>query len=123
MAFLTGTITVQVYSDTQQTEFPQELIPQITKNFQDLTITGAQVSQIPLAATDSISINFNNIGTVKRWYLFSDVADLNVSINGAADVVYEAGIPGFVPIALTSLDLENPSLTLDTTAYLVLITG
>lgn len=123
MAFLTGTITVQVYSDTQQTEFPKELIPQISKDFQDLTITGAQVSQIPLAASGTVTVNFNSIGTIKRWYLLSDTTDLSVNMNGLGNVTYEAGIPGFTPIQLSSLVLTNSSSSLATTAFLVLITG
>lgn len=123
MAFLQGTISLEVYSDVQQTEFPKELIPQIAKDFQDLTITGAQVSQIPLAASGSVTVNFNSIGTVKRWYLYSDTTDLNVNMNGLGDVTYETGIPGFVPIQLSSLVLTNASATTATTAFLVLVTG
>lgn len=123
MAFLNGSIELRLYADSSQTEFPKELIPHIDKEFSDTTVTGAEVVYIPLAASGSQTVNFNSVGTVKRFYLYSNTTDLSVNMNGLGTVTYEAQIPGFMPIQLSSLVLTNSSSTTATTAVLVLITG
>lgn len=123
MAFLVGKLDLKVYSDVSETEFPKELVPQITKEFEDLTISGVQVSSFSLAAAATQAINTNGIGTVKRFYLYSSVSDLSISINGLAALTYEAGIPGFAPITVSSLSITNSSASIATVVSLVLVTG
>jgi hypothetical protein len=122
MAFLTGTVEFKTYTDTSQTEFPKELVPHIKKDFSNTSITEIQSTTISLAALGSQAITLNGVSPVTKWYLYSDTTALTLTINGSATTfTYEAGMPGYIPIALTSLTIVNASAVSATTVTLVLI--
>lgn len=122
MSFLSGTIEFRVYTDSAQTEFPTELVPSISKEFSNDSITEIQATSFVLAASGSQAINFNGVGTVKRFYLYSDAADLTLTINGGVTTyTYTAGEPGYVPIQLSSLTIANASSSSSTNVTLVMI--
>jgi hypothetical protein len=124
MAYLTGTIEFKVYTDSAQTEFPQELVPSIKKEFSDNSISEVQATTISLPASGSQAINLNGVATVKRWYLYTDASSLTLTINGSATTfTYNPGIPGFIPMTLTSLSITNDSASAATNVTLVLVTG
>lgn len=122
MAFLTGNIELQIYTDSQQTEFPSELIPSISKTFEDTSVTGVQPLVFSLAASGTQAINLNGLA-VSRVYLHSASTALNVNFNGLGTVSYEAGIPGFMPITVTSLSVTNSSSSTATTVTVILVTA
>lgn len=122
MSFLTGSLNLDVYTDTAQTEFPNENLVKIFKEFSSSVITEAQITSISLAASGSQAISFNGVGTVKRFYLYSDAAALTLTINGSATTfTYEAGMPGYIPIQLSSLTIVNASSSVATTVTLAMI--
>lgn len=121
MPFLNASISCQVYTDPDQTEFPQELLPSIQKEFSSSDITEIQSTTVTLTASGSQVIAFNGVDTVKRWYMYSNSADVGLEINGGASVTFQAGEPGYVPITLTSLHITNLSASVATTVTLVMI--
>lgn len=121
MPFLKASIGVTAYTDDNETEFPQELVPSITKEFTNSDITEIQSTTVVLAPSGVQSISFNGVGTVKRWYIFSNVADLTLAINGGTPVTCQGSEPGYVPITLTSLSITNASASVSTTVTLVMI--
>lgn len=122
MAFLNGLISFRVYSDSSETEFPQELIPSISKEFENSEITEIQATTVVLAAAGSQTISFNSVGTVKRWYLYSSAADLTLNVNGlGSSITYQSMEPGYIPMTLSSLVITNASASVSTTVTLVMI--
>lgn len=121
MPFLTASIELTAYTDDNQTEFPQELVPSISKEFSSSSITELQSTTVVLAASGSQTISFNGVGTVKRWYLFSSAADVTLAINGGAALTYQGQEPGYVPLTLSSLVITNASASVSTTVTLVMI--
>lgn len=121
MAFLLGTIDFKVYTDSSQTDFPTELVPQISKEFANSTVTEIQSTTITLVGAASQVISFNGVGTVKRWYLYSSATDLTVNPNAIGNLTFQAQEPGFCPITLSSLTITNASPSVDTIVTLVMI--
>lgn len=124
MGYLVGLIDFKVYSDSAQTEYPKELIPHIEKEFSASTASEVLVASVSLAASGSQTVNFNGLDSCKYFYLYSDTSNLTLTPNGSATTfTYTAQVPGFVPIQLTSLVIENASASNATTVTLVLIKG
>jgi hypothetical protein len=123
VAFLTGQLIFKVYTDSAQTDFPQELFPGITKSFSDTTVTGLESLYESLAASGSVTINLNSLSNITGVYLYSDSTDINVAINGGSAITYKASIPGYMPLVITSLTLTNSSSTTATNISLVLVKG
>jgi hypothetical protein len=121
LAFLTGTIQFKAYIDSAETEFPQELVSDIKKEFENDAITEVQSTTISLAAGGSQSITLNGVSPVKRWYLYSSSTALTIDVNGLGNMTFQAGEPGYIPITLTSLSITNASGTTATTVTLILI--
>ena len=121
MAFLQGNISFTVYTDSAQTEFPTQLVPQLDIDFEDNAVTQAQASTITLAASGTQTINLNGISGLKRMYLYSDTNDLLVNMNGLGNITYKAQEPGYMPLELTSLAITNSSSSAATNVTVVLI--
>jgi len=122
-AILEGSIELKVYTDSQQTEFPQELIPNITKSFQNLAVDSAQITYISLSASGSQAITLNGTSNLQYMYLYSDTSDLSLAINGGAAITYKAAIPGFMPLVVTSLTITNASASVATNVAIAIISG
>lgn len=121
MAFLTGKIELLVYTDEAQTEFPMEKIPNISKEFEGLDIDGVMPFVTSLAASGTQTLNFNGL-SVKKIYIHSNLQNISVNINGLGAITYEAEIPGFMPLAVSSLVITNLSSTDPTTVTVIAIT-
>lgn len=121
MPFLNVTLDIEIYTDSAQTEFPQELVPHIVKEFEDTAVTQIQATTVSIAANGSQTINLNGLTSVKRFYLFSDTTALNVNMNGLGNITYQAQEAGYCPLNITSLVLGNASSTTATTATVILI--
>lgn len=123
MAYAIGTISLQVYTDTSDTVFPQLSVPNFSATFKDSTVTGVQPLYINLTASGSQTINLNGIGTPTKFYFYSDATDVNVNINGLGNILFKAMVPGFVPCQISSLVLTNSSSSTATNVTLVLVAG
>lgn len=123
MGFLTGKINLKYYIDSSETEFPEEVLANIAKEFEDAAVLEFETISIDLAASDSQAISLNGVATVKRWYLYSSATELSLTINGTAGFTYQASMPGYMPIELSSLTIANASSTTATKVTLILITG
>lgn len=123
MAFLTGKVKVKIYTDSAETEFPKELILDFDKDFEDVTVDEVETVRISLAASGSQAINVNGVGTIQKVLIYSDTTDLTVAFNGLSAITYKAGVPGMMPLELTSLTVTNASGSSATNVLVVLITG
>lgn len=123
MAYLTGSITLKLYTDSAQTEFPQELIPSMLKSFQNTSVDSAQTTFISLAASGSQAINLNGTSNIQGMYVYSDSQDVTLAINGLSAITYKAGQAGFMPMVVTSLTVANSSSTTATNVTVILISG
>ena len=123
MAFLTGSITLKLYTDSAQTEFPQELIPSMLKSFQNTSVDSAQTTFISIAASGSQAITLNGTSNIQGLYVYSDVADITLALNGLAAITYKAGQAGFMPMVVTSLTVANSSASAATNVTIILISG
>ena len=123
MGFLTGNVSVLVYKDSAQTEFPQQKIVDIDQAMTDDSVAEAQVLYIALAASGAQTVNLNGVSSVEKLFIYSDTTDLNVNINGLGDIPYKAGTPGIMPLSVSSLVITNASSSLATTATVALISG
>lgn len=123
MAYLTGSINLKLYTDSSQTEFPQELIPSMLKNFQNTGVDSAQTTFINLAASGSQAITLNGTSNIQGMYVFSDSQDITLAINGLSAITYKAGMAGFMPMVVTSLTVANSSSTTATNVTIILISG
>lgn len=120
MAFLTGTIAFKAYTDSAQTEFPQELVSDLSKDFANSALTGVESSTFSIAALGTQTINFNSVSSVKRFYIYSNTADITVNMNSLGNITCKAGIPGLVPFTVTTLIIGNSSASLATTVTVIL---
>ncbi len=119
MAFLAVNVSLQAYIDSNQTEFPEQLISNISQDFEDSAVTQMQSTTIVLAGGASQVITLNGVATVKRWYIFSSATDLTLAINGAAAMTCQASEPGYVPITLSSLTITNADPSVSTTVTFI----
>lgn len=121
--FLSGTLNLQIYSDSAQTVYPQLSQPNLNVTFTNSAVTGKEELYFSLAASASQTINFNSLSGVTQWYINSDAANLSLQINGASAMTYTFGIPGYIPLTLTSLIVTNASSSVATNVHLILIKG
>lgn len=121
MPFLTGSIEIEVYTDSAQTAFPLELVPHIKKTLASSTITKVQTTVVSLAASGSQTISFNGVAAPTRFYIYSNVASVLVNMNGLGNITLMAAEPGYIPFAVTSMVLTNNSSSDATTVTVVLI--
>lgn len=119
MAFLEANITLKVYTDSEQTEFPEELVTDISKSYINSDVTELQSTTIVLAGAGSQAITLNGVATVKRWYILSSITALSLVINGATAVTLQAAEPGYIPITLTSLTITNADPSVSTTVTFI----
>ena len=122
-AILQGSIQLQVYTDSQQTEFPQELIPNITKSFQNLAVDSAQIVYLNIVGAASQAINLNGTSNIQGIYIYSDTSDLSLAINGGSAITYKAAYPGYMPMVVTSLTITNASATVATNVVVAIVSG
>lgn len=115
-------VSLNVYSDPDQTTFPNQNLASFSKEIDDSTVTGFESTTINLAASGSQSINLNGISNVTSLFIYSDTNDCTLTINGNA-MTLKAGIPGLMPIAITSLSITNLSSTTVTNVTIMLIAG
>jgi hypothetical protein len=123
MAFLEGKLKLKIYTDSTQTEFPTFNLPQVDEDFINDTVTGIQPLYLNLAASGTQAINFNGLTGITQFYIKSDAADITLAMNGLSPVTVKYGVPGYVPIALTSLSITNSSASVATNVTLILIKG
>lgn len=121
MAYLVANVKLKAYTDTNQTEFPEQLVSNIEKEFTSSSVTEVQSLTISLAALGTQAITLNGVATVKRWYIYSSATDVTVEINGLSALTVQAAEPGYIPITLTSLTVNNASASTATTVTVVLI--
>jgi len=121
MPYMTGKVELTIYNDAAQTDFPLVNVPSISRTFSDTDVAEVQTTVITLAASGSQAITFNGLDSVTKWALFSSTSDLTLTINGTAGFTYKAGIPGWIPITLTSLTITNASSSVATTVELVMV--
>jgi hypothetical protein len=107
--FLTGKITLNVYQDSAQTPAPLLNIPSVAQAFQSSVVTGVQTSTVSVAASGTQAITLNGVGTVTGVFLYSDTSNVNVNINGLGNMVLHSGVPGFMPLTVSSLSINNAS--------------
>lgn len=119
MAYLVNNIEFKVYSDTSETEFPQQLLASVSKEFSSSTVTELLTVSVVLAGAGAQTINLNGVGTIKRWYLYSSSTALNVNMNSLGDVTYQAQEAGYTPITLSSLVITNASASDSTTVTFI----
>lgn len=123
MAYVTGTISIEAYTDTADTVFPQLQLPNLTQTFKDSTVSGIQPLFINIAASGSQTINLNGVGTPTKLYFYSDTTDCNLNFNGLGNILFKAQVPGFIPAQISSLVVTNSSSSVATNVTLVLIAG
>jgi hypothetical protein len=123
MAYLVGSMNIQVYTDSSQTNFPQQVVLNETPSWNDNSVTGVQPTIISLAASGSQTINLNGLTGVTGFYIYSSTANVNVNLNSLGNVLYKYGVPGFVPATVTSMVITNTSSTMATTVTVALIQG
>lgn len=121
MAFLVGSMDIQVYTDSAQTDFPTKFSLKEQPAFSDSSITQVQTTTFTLAALAANTINFNNVGTVKRFFVYSDTTNVTVNMNGLGALTCIAGDAGWVPFQITSMVVTNSSSTLATTVTVSLV--
>lgn len=121
--FLNGSLSLQIYADTSQTVFPQLNQPNLAIDWTNSSVAGSEQLYFNLDALGSQTINLNNLTGVTQWFINSDATPLNLTINGTAGFVCSAAIPGYIPIALTSLIIANSSASIATNVNLILIKG
>jgi hypothetical protein len=121
MAFLVGSMDIQVYTDSAQTDFPTKFSLNERPEFADSAITEVQTTTVLLAPSGSQTINFNGVGTVRRFFVFSDTADITVNMNSLGALTCKAGDPGWVPFEITSMVITNASASLSTTVTVSLV--
>lgn len=123
MAFLEGTIELKLYTDSEQTESPQELIPSYNKVFQNVSVDSAQTTYISLPASGSQTINLNGTSNIQGVALYSSTSDISVNINTLGNITLKAQSPGYMPFVVTSISITNQSSTEATNVLIVLISG
>lgn len=123
MAFLTGTINLNVYTDANQTQFPQLNLPNFAASWTNNAVTGVQPLYLNIAANGTQVINLNGLTSVTQFYIYSDNANLNLTLNGTSGFSVKFGVPGYVPIAVTSMTIANASGASATNVTLILIQG
>lgn len=122
MAFLTGSISLQVYTDTAQTNFPTQYALNETMTWTSSSVLSAQNTVVVLAGSGSQTINLNGLtSTVKRISVFSDTSNINVNINGLGNILFQSGEPSYMPATITSLVITNSSSSVATTVTVALI--
>ena len=123
MAFLEGEIKLNLYADSAQTEFPQQLIPSYAKTWMSTSVDEAQTNYINLAASGTQAFTLNGVGDVQGIMIYSDAADLTITINGGTAMTYKAAVPGFMPLVVTSLSITNASASVATNVLVQIISG
>lgn len=121
MAFLTGSMNIQVYTDASQTNFPTLLSINEGPAWTNNSIVSVQTTTINIAASGSQAITLNGLSTVKRMYLLSDSQNVNVNINGLGNILFQAGDPAYMPATVTSLTITNTSSSIATNVTVALI--
>jgi hypothetical protein len=120
--FLEGSVQLKVYADAEQTQFPQELLPSYLNKW-SAEPSGVQTIVVSVPASGSQSINLNGLSNVTGVMIFSDAYDINVNINSLGNILYKAGVPGFMPLVVTSLSVTNTSSTYATNVTVAIISG
>lgn len=121
MSFLVGSIKLQVYNDSAQTEFPKINLPAIEQDFSKTTVTAVQAVSIPVVAAATYTLTPTD--HCSGLYIYSDNSAIDLSIDGGAALTIAAGIPGFLPVTvITSVGLHNTTLV-DTNVTLILVQG
>lgn len=123
MAFLNGSVQLQIYTDSAQTAFPKLNLPSIVNDFTNSVVAGALPLYINLAALGTQAINLNGLTGVTEFYIFSDAAALSLTLNGGSPVTVKQSVPGYVPFAVTSMSITNNSSSVATNVTLILIKG
>lgn len=123
MGYLVGSLSLQVYSDTNQTNFPQQVVLNETPSWSSSAITGCQPTIVSIAASGSQTISFNGLSGVTGFYFYSSATAVNVNMNGLGNIQFAAATPGFIPATVTSMVLANTSSTTATTVTVALIVG
>lgn len=123
MAFVNGSVKLKLYNDAQETEFPKDILLDVDRSFSDITVDESQVIRIVLAASGSQAINFNGVGAVEKVYIYSDSEDISVNFNALGAITYKTGVPGLMPLSISSLTIINLSSTTPTNVVVGLITG
>ncbi len=122
MAFLVGSMSIQVYTDAAQTNFPTLFSINEGPSWTNSAILSVQTTTIALAGAGTQTINLNGLtASVKRMYLFSDAQNINVNINGLGNILFQAGDPCYMPATVTSLVITNANATLATNVTVSLI--
>lgn len=121
--YLTGKIDLKAYTDSTQTAFPKELIPSIEKEFSDEAVTSVQVLNASIPANTTQAINMNTVTPTSKVYVYSDLSDVTLAMNGGGAILYKKGSPGIMPLELTSLTVANVSQTIATNVTIILIAG
>lgn len=120
---LVGSIGLQVYTDSSQTNNPQLLMPSITQSWTSSTVTGVQTETVSLAALGAVTVNLNGLTSVKGLFIYSDTTNVSVNINSVGNITCNASIPGFIPFTVTSLVITNASATTATNVTYSLISS
>lgn len=122
--FITGSIELKVYSDAAQTEFPQQIVTWFKRALDDSTAVAQQSTTVSIAASGTQAFNLNGLTSIDRFFLYSDTANVTLTINGSATpLTLKYGVPGFIPITVTSMSITNTSSTLATNVTFIPITG
>ena len=120
MGFLTGTVEVNFYNDSTDTEFPLVNVPNIRRTFKSSDALEVQTTVVSLAASGSQVISLNGLDTVNCLYLFSTAADILVNINALGNISMAFNRPAIMPASITSLTITNASATDATTVEILL---
>jgi hypothetical protein len=123
MAFLVGSMSIEVYTDPAQTNFPQQIIMNQAPTWTDNNVSQVQTSTIVLAASGSQVINLNGITGITGFYIYSSATAINVNLNGLGNIQYQFGVPGYVPASVTAMTITNTSSSVPTTVTISLIVG
>lgn len=122
MAFMTGSMNIQIYTDAAQTNFPQLFSFYEQPTWTNSAILSVQTTTINIAGAANQTINLNGLtASVKRMFLFSDAQNINVNINGLGNILFQAGDPCYMPATITSLVIANAHATLATNVTVALI--
>lgn len=121
MGFMTGTIAINFYDDSADTEFPLVNAPQISRNFKSTSALEVQTTIIVLPASGSQAISLNGLDTVTGIYIFSNATSINMNMNGLGNITIGANRPGYLPASISSCILTNTSSTTDTTVEITLV--
>lgn len=111
MAFVTGELKINVYNDSSDTNFPLINIPAISRTWKSETVTQEQFARYNIAASGSLTVALNSTAPT-RLYLYSDVANILVNINGLGNITFNMGEPAYLPANISSLVITNSSASL-----------